>query len=80
LKMPDNPLKSLTNYSHFIADLLNRPTIKHSTLSVWSDSPYTGVAEGDVFFTNGLRLYLRKELDFMEMIITSYAVFAQFFS
>jgi hypothetical protein len=74
LKMPDNALKSLTNYSRYIAELLNRPIVKHSTLSVWSDSPYTGVAEGDVFFTNGLRLYLRKELDFMEMIITSYAL------
>lgn len=70
--MPGNPLKSLTNYSHFIAELLNRPTVKHSTLSVWSDSPYTGVAEGDVFFTNGLRLRIREELDFLEGIITSY--------
>jgi hypothetical protein len=72
LKMPDNPLKSLTHYSRFIAELLNRPTVKHSTLSVWSDSPYTGVAEGDVFFTNGLRLRIREELDFLEGIITSY--------
>lgn len=70
--MPDNALKSLNNYSRFIAELLNRPTVKHSTLAVWSDSPYTGVAEGDVFFTNGLRLRIREELDFLEGIITSY--------
>ena len=72
--MPDNPLKSLTNYSRYIAELLNRPTVKHSTLAVWSDSPYTGVAEGDVFFTNGLRIHKREELDFIEGIITSYLV------
>lgn len=70
--MIDNPLISLNNYSDFIAELLNRPCVKHSTLSVWSDSPYTGVAEGDVFFTNGLRLRVREELDFIEGIITSY--------
>jgi hypothetical protein len=45
--MTDNPLGSLSNYSRFIAELLNRPTVVHSTLSVWSDSPYTGIAEGE---------------------------------
>jgi hypothetical protein len=70
--MPDNPLKSLTNYSRYIAELLNRPTIKHSTLSVWSDSPYTGIAEGDFFFTNGLRLHIKEELNSLEGIITPY--------
>jgi len=43
--MPDNPLNSPGNYSHFIADLLNRPALKHSTIAVWSESPYTGVAD-----------------------------------
>ena len=70
--MTDNPLKSLSNYSRFIAKLLNRPTIKHSTLAVWSDSPYTGVAEGEVLFIKGFRLRVREELDFGEGIITSY--------
>ncbi len=65
--MIDNPLNSLNNYSDFVAELLNRPCVKHSTLSVWSDSPYTGVAEGDVFFTNGLRLRVREELDFIKV-------------
>jgi hypothetical protein len=75
--MPDNPLKSLTNYSRYIAELINRPTVKHSTLAVWSDSPYTGVAEGDVFFTNGLRLRIREELDFLEGIIPHYISFVK---
>jgi len=70
--MTDSPLKSLSKYSHFLAELLNRPAIEHSTLSVWSDSPYTGIAEGDVFFKNNLRLHIREELDFAESIITSY--------
>lgn len=70
--MSDNPLKSLPNYSRFIAELLNRPTVEHSTLSVWSDSPYTGIAEGDVFFINGFRLRIREELDFADGIIASY--------
>ncbi|NIM13267.1 MAG: hypothetical protein GTO45_14235 [Candidatus Aminicenantes bacterium] len=70
--MTESPLTSLINYSQYIADLLNRPTVEHSTLAVWSDSPYTGVAEGEVFFKNGFRLRVREELDFSESIITSY--------
>jgi len=70
--MSDNPLKSLANYSRFIAELLDRSTIERSTLSVWSDSPYTGIAEGEVFFINGIRLRVREELDFYEGIISSY--------
>jgi hypothetical protein len=75
--MPDNPLKSLTHYSRYITKLLNRPTVEHSTLSVWSDSPYTGVAEGDVFFTNGLRPRVREDLDFLEGIIPHYISFVK---
>ena len=48
--MPDNPLKSLANYSRFVADLLDRPSVIRSTVMVWSDSPYTGTAEGEVLF------------------------------
>jgi hypothetical protein len=70
--MSDNPLESLPNYSRLIAELLNRPTVEHSTLSVWSDSPYSGIAEGDIFFINGFRLRIREELDFAEGIIASY--------
>lgn len=72
MKMSDNPLESIANYSRFIAESLDRNSIKHSTLAVWSDSPYTGIAEGEVFFINGFRLRLREELDFIEGIITSY--------
>jgi hypothetical protein len=67
-----NPLKSLTNYSHFVAELLHRSTVERSTVAVWSDSPYTGIAEGEVFFSNGIRLRLREELDFDAGLITSY--------
>jgi hypothetical protein len=78
--MPDNPLKSLTNYSRYIAELINRPTVKHSTLAVWYDSPYTVIAEGDVFFTNGLRPRVRKALDFFEGIIYKLSCSKKIFS
>ena len=70
--MADNPLNSLTEYSRFVADMLHRPTVERSTVRVWSDSPYTGVAEGEVFFSNNIRLRLREELDFYAGLITSY--------
>jgi hypothetical protein len=68
----DNPLKSLTQYSRFVAELLHRSTIERSTVAVWSDSSYTGIAEGEVFFSNGIRLRLREELDFDAGLVTSY--------
>jgi hypothetical protein len=68
----ENPLASLTNYSRFVAELLNRPTVIRSTVAVWSDSPFTGIAEGEVFFSNGARLRMREELDFDVAVITSY--------
>jgi len=70
--MPDNPLNSLGNYSQFVAELLGRPPVERSTVSVWSASPYTGIAEGEVFFLNDIRLRLREELDFDAALITSY--------
>jgi hypothetical protein len=70
--MPDNPLRSIAVYSRYVAELLNRPTIERSTVVIWSASPYTGIAEGDVFFTQGIRLRLREELDFDAALITSY--------
>ena len=30
----NNPLTSLTNYSHFVAEMLNRPTVLRSTVVV----------------------------------------------
>lgn len=66
------PLKSLADYSRFVAELLNRPAVKHSTVVVWSDSPFTGIAEGEVVFTNGLRLRMREEVDFAAGLIVSY--------
>jgi len=70
--MNENPLSSLSNYSRFVAELFDRPTVERSTVIVWSSSHYTGVAEGEVFFLQGLRLRLREELDFEAGIITSY--------
>ncbi len=70
--MPDSPLISLNDYSVFVAELLSRPNVVSSTVSVWSDSPYTGIAEGEVLFTNGLRLRMREEMDFDAGLIISY--------
>jgi hypothetical protein len=66
------PLRSLAAYSRFVAELLHRPTITASTVAVWSDSPFTGIAEGEVTFTNGRRLRLREEVDFDAGLIVSY--------
>lgn len=72
LTMGENPVASLANYSGFIAQALDRPSVAHSTVVVWSSSPYTGVAEGDVSFANGYWLRLRQELDFEAKLITSF--------
>jgi hypothetical protein len=70
--MSENPLQSLAGYSRFIAELLDRSTVQRSTVAVWSASPYTGIAEGEVFFSHGFRLRLREELDFAAGLITAY--------
>jgi hypothetical protein len=70
--MPDNPLQSLANYSRFVAEMLNRPTVVRSTVAVWPASPYTGMVEGEVVFMHGLHLRMREELDFAAGLITSY--------
>lgn len=70
--MTRNPLNSVANYSEFLAGLLDRHDVMRSTVTVWSTSPYTGVAEGEVFFANGFRLRMREELDFDEGLIASY--------
>jgi hypothetical protein len=72
LSVSGNSLSSLAEYSQFIADALNRPDIQHSTVVVWSDSPFTGTAEGEVLFANGIRLRMREELDFDAQCITAY--------
>lgn len=70
--MTDNPLKSLDEYSKFVAELFDRSTVERSTVTVWSISKYTGIAEGEVFLTDEYRLRMREEIDFDEGIITSY--------
>jgi hypothetical protein len=68
----NDPLRSLSEYSRYIAESFSQPNVKNSTVAVWSDSPYTGVAEGEVVFVNGLRLRMREEVDFDAGIIISY--------
>lgn len=70
--MTINPLKSLSDYSQFVVKLLRQSNVKSSTVVVWSDSPYTGIAEGEVIFTNRLKLRIREEVDFEAGIIISY--------
>ena len=70
--MTANPLKSLSNYSRFVAELLSQPNVRSSTVAVWSDSPYTSVAEGEVIFANGLRFRMREEVDLDAGLIISY--------
>lgn len=70
--MAPHPLRSLRNYGRFVAELLSQANVRTSTVAVWSDSPYTGIAEGEVVFANGLRLRLREEVDFDAGIIVSY--------
>lgn len=70
--MDPEPLKSLDNYSLLVAEVLNRVTIQSSTVSEWSVSPFTGVAEGEVVFNGGFRLRLREEIDFDAGLITAY--------
>ena len=70
--MAANPLSSLRDYSSFVAQFLNRSTVERSTVRVWSDGSFTGIAEGEIFFSNGMRLRIREELDFEATLITSY--------
>ena len=70
--MIDNPLKSLTEYSRFVSQLLDRPSVERSTVAVWSTSPHTGIAEGEVSFSHDFHLRVREELDFDAGLITSY--------
>jgi hypothetical protein len=64
-------LSSLESYSLFIAALVNRRTVLRSTVTVWSDSPYTGIAEAEIFCRR-TEARLREELDFEAGLITSY--------
>lgn len=70
--MSGHPLTSLADYSRCVAEILDHPDVQGSTVAVWSDSPYTGTAEGEVFFSGGIRLRMREELDFDAGLITSY--------
>ena len=65
-------LRSLDNYSSFISEILDRDDVEKTTITVWSNSPYSGTAEGEVFFKDGIRLRMREELDFDAGLITSY--------
>jgi hypothetical protein len=65
-------LKSLSEYSQFVLRILDRRDVERSTVVVWSNSPYTGTAEGEVWFKGNLRLRMREELDFDAGLISSY--------
>jgi hypothetical protein len=67
-----DPLRSLSQYSRYITESFSQANVKSSTVVVWSDSPYTGVAEGEVVFVNGLRLRMREEVDFDAGVVISY--------
>ena len=54
--MVDHPLQSLAAYSRFVAELLDRSSVERSTVVVWPASPYTGVTEGEVYFSRGIHL------------------------
>ena len=70
--MSSQVLESLAEYSRFVAELLDHSEIDSSTVAVWSESPFTGTAEGEIFFGHGLRLRIREELDFDAGLITAY--------
>ena len=70
--MSENPLKSLSEYSRFVSQILSHSDVERSTVVVWSNSPYTGTAEGEVWFKGNVRLRMREELDFDSELITSY--------
>jgi Family of unknown function (DUF6516) len=70
--MLPSPLRSLADYSRWIAQLLDQPSVQHSSVRLWSDSPYTGIVEGEVLFSHGIRLRMREEIDFAAALITSY--------
>ena len=70
--MVEHPLQSLAAYSRSVAELLDRSRVERSTVVVWPASPYTGIAEGEVYFSHGIRLRLREELDFDAGLLTSY--------
>ena len=70
--MLSEPLSALGEYSRFVATTLADPIVRRSTVQVWSTSPYTGVAEGEIVFDADLKLRIREELDFEDGLITSY--------
>jgi Family of unknown function (DUF6516) len=70
--MAETPLASIANYTQFLANLLDRPGVVRSTITVWSVSPYTGIAEGELFFASGYHLRMREEIDLDEQQITAY--------
>ncbi|NJP10764.1 MAG: hypothetical protein HC866_15870 [Leptolyngbyaceae cyanobacterium RU_5_1] len=70
--MSEASLKSLAEYSHFVSKILSRPDVERSPVIVWSNSLYTGTAEGEVWFKGNIKLRMREELDFDAGLITSY--------
>jgi len=65
-------LDSLGRYSRYIAEIITHSIIENSTLTVWSTSKYTGIAEGELFIVKGYRVRIKEEIDFEAELITSY--------
>ncbi len=70
--MVSNPLSSLQDYSEYLAHLVQRPSVEHSTVNVRLNSRQTGIAVGEVWFKNGMKLRMREFLDFRSATISSY--------
>ena len=60
--MVSNPLSSLQDYSEYLAHLVQRPSVEHSTVNVRLNSRQTGIAVGEVWFKNGMKLRMREYL------------------
>ncbi|MCI0493497.1 DUF6516 family protein [candidate division KSB1 bacterium] len=72
MSITDPSLASLADYSRKISELVDSSIVERSTVAVWSNSPYTGIAEGEIYFLQGFRLRMHEEIDFAAALITSY--------
>lgn len=73
----DSPLSSLQAYSQFIASLPDHfPSVRRSTLTVYSISPRHLVLRGEVEFAGDIRLRVAERIDTAQARMTwySYAV------
>lgn len=72
MSITDPSLASFADYSRKISELVDCSIVERSTVAVWSNSPYTGIAEGEIYFSHGFRIRMHEEIDFTAALITSY--------